>query len=121
MRAVQLAMLIMCIQFGMGMIVTSGVFGSSMYYENTVTSVDLPSNTNVLDESEQAQTSNNIFSRIKDALTWGWIKQFFYPAYYTDAEVKTFVDSIQLGLIGISTLIIGAAAIEFFNKWGSVL
>lgn len=120
MRAVQLALLIMCIQFGIGFVVASGVF-EGLYYENTLTSIDIPGNTNALDESEQAQTSINIFSAIKDALTWGWIKQFFYPVYNTNAAVKAFVDFIQAGLIALSTVIIGAAAIEFFNKWGSVL
>lgn len=121
MRAVHLALLIMCIQFGIGVVVVSGVFGNTIYYENTLTSMSLPTNTNALDEGEQAQTSINIFTAIKDALTWGWIKQFFYPAYQTDTGVRVFVDFIQAGLVALSGIIIGAAAIEFFNRWGSVL
>ena len=121
MRAFELGLLILCIQAGIGLVVEGGMFSGKTYFENTLTGVTLPSNMSALDDLEQAQVGISVFNSVKDALTWGWLKSFFYPAYHTDVAVQGFIDSLLLFLRGLSALIIGAAVIEFFKNRSEVI
>lgn len=120
MRAVQLALLVICIQFGIGLVVESGLF-TGMYFENTLTDVSLPSDMSALDIVEQDQVSINIFTMVKNTLTWGWLIQFFQPAYANDTATRTFVNTILVLLRSATGIIIGAAVLEFFRNRTSVL
>jgi len=120
MRAVQLALLVMCIQVGLGLVAESGAF-SGVYFENKLLGVNLPSNISATSEAEQVSASVNIMNSVWNILTWGWIKNYFEPWYSQDAAVKSFVDSLVLFLAAVSGLIIGAGVIEFVRNRINVL
>lgn len=120
MRAVQLALLIICIQLGIGLVVESGLF-NGMYFENTITGVNLPTDLEALDSVEQDQVSINIFTIVKNTLTWGWLIQFFQPAYANDTTTRIFVNTLMALLTSATGIIIGAAVLEFFRNRTSVL
>lgn len=120
MRAVQIALLVISIQIGMGIIAVSGLYEGN-YYEKELVGVDMPNTTSALSESEQQQTSVNFLNRAWKALTWGWVIDFFQPWYSLNAGLKSFIDSLILLLNGISSFIIGVALLEFFRNRINVL
>lgn len=120
MRAVQLALLVVCLQVGSGLIMTSGLFAGS-FYERTLTNLDLPENVSAITEEEQSQASINIMNVIWDTLAWGWIRYYFEPFYSNNVGVKNFIDAFILFLDGISSLIIGVAFLEFLRNRINVL
>lgn len=120
MRAVQIALFVILIQVGMGLITVTGVF-PNVYYESSLTNIQMPQNASSLSESEQSQASINIFNSVVNALTWGWIKTYFMPWYNTDAQLKLFVDYLVMFLNAVSTIVLGAAFIEFVRNRSKVL
>ena len=120
MRAVQIALLIICIQVGLGIINASGLF-RGYFYEAEITNVDLPEEVSAMTEAEQEQANINIMNAIWDTLTWGWISYYFEPFYSSDTAVKGFVDVIIIFLGTISSLIIGIAFVEFLRNRIDVL
>lgn len=116
----QLALLILCLQAGIGIVVISGLFGNSIHYENKITGISLPNQTSGFSDIEQTQTAWDIVGGSIDAISWGWIKDFF-PFYYMDTVAKNIVDGIILFLRAATTIIIGAAAIEFMRNQARVL
>ena len=120
MRAVQIALFVLCIQIGMAFVIEGGFFDrKSIYYESSLTNLQLSNNISALNTLEQDQMNIDIFTKVKDAFTWKWIITFFKPTYDNDTDVKNFADHIQLLFIGINAIVIGAAAIELFQKSGS--
>ena len=115
MRAVQLALFVITLQMGLGIIATSGIFGG-IYYDTSLTGVTMPVNPDALSDVEQSQTSVNIFNTVVDALTWGWINQFFMPWYLQDTGLRLMVDTFVNFLRLISGIIIGLAFLEFFRN-----
>ena len=120
MRAVQIALLIISIQIGMGLVVESGLFSGS-FYENDITGIDISTNASALSDTEQSQTSINIMNTVFNVLAWGWIKDFFQPYYNLDTGVKTFIDHLILLMNSVSAFIIGIAFIEFVRNRVDVL
>jgi len=120
MRAVQMALLIISIQIGMGIVVESGMFPGN-YYENTIPDVDIPKNISALSETEQEQASNNIMNAIFDVLTWNWIKNFFQPYYSLDSNIRSFIDHLIKLLNGLNVIITGSAFIEMIRNRVDVL
>ena len=120
MRAVQIALLVICIQVGLGLVATANIFGK-LYYESELTNVNFPSGASAISESEQTQISINVMNTVFNALTWGWIKIFFEPYYSLDAQTKIFVDKVVFFLNSVSLFVIGIAFIEFIRNRVSVL
>ncbi len=120
MKAVELALLILCIQAGIGLVVVTGLFNNSMYFENTMT-INLPDNMSAIDQNEQDQSTINVLNSVIDTLSWGWIKQFFQPWYSNNAGVTSLVDHLLFFLRTITGLIIGAAILEIFRNRTDVL
>lgn len=120
MRAIQLAMLVLSIQFGLGLMAVFGSFGN-IPYETEIIKVNITSQ-NVQTDIERQQVSFDIMGNFWNILTWGWIKNFFIPWYYTDNGVRSIIDFIILMLRGLTGIIIGAAFIEFVsNRLGKVI
>jgi hypothetical protein len=120
MRAVQIALIVICIQVGMGLVTVSGLYGD-MYYESKITSVNLPSNVSALTEVEQTQAGTNIMNAIWNTITWGWIKFYFEPLYSNYSIVKNFIDLFIAFLDVISGIIIGVAFLEFIRNRTDIL
>ena len=120
MRAVQLALLVVSIQVGLGIITESGLF-SGTFYESSLTNIQLPSSPSATSESEQSQASINVMNTVWNALTWGWIKTYFEPFYSMDAGVKGLVDHLVTFLNSLSAFLIGIAFIEFARNRINVL
>lgn len=120
MRAVQLALLIMMIQAGIGIMVESGIY-NGIYFENKLTNFDISGSPSALSDTEQTQASISVMNRVFDSLTWGWISQFFEPMYTNDAAVHAFIDSIVLFLRSVSLFVLGIAFIEFVRNQVNVL
>lgn len=114
MRAIQIAIAVICIQMGIGIVAVSGLFGN-MYYESSITKVNV-SNPSSLSETEQTQTSINILNKVFDALSWGWITHYFEPWYSQSSSLASFIDTIVLFLRSISSIIIGIAFMEFIRN-----
>jgi len=119
MRAVQLALLVMCIQFGLGFMAVFGGYGN-IPYEKKIINMNITAG-NVQSEAEQEQASINIMGSLWDILTWGWIRNFFVPWYYTDSGIKAIVDFIIRMLQFLSSVIVGVAFIEFVRNRINVL
>jgi len=119
-RAVQLALLLICIQVGLGIVASAGLF-TGVFYENKLIGVSLPRNISAASETEQISASISMMNVIWNTLTWGWIKDFAQPWYSLDQGVKTFVDSLILFLNSITSIIIAAAFIEFMRNRMQVL
>jgi len=120
MRAVQIALLVISIQVGMGIITESGLFTGN-FYENTLINIEMPTNPSATSEEEQVQASINVMNTIWNALTWGWIKHYFEPFYSLNSGVKNFVDHIILFLNSLSAFLIGIAFVEFARNRLNVL
>lgn len=112
MRAIEIAVVVISIQIGMGIIVESGLF-SGVYYESEITGIDLGENPSIGTDSELSQSSSNFLNRMWNALTWGWIKQYFEPLYSNNISIHNFIDVIIKFLRLISGIVIGAAFVEF--------
>jgi len=120
MRAVQLAMLIMSIQFGLGLIQVFGGFGT-IPYESQITGIEVVEEGHIQTTSEQTHLSFNIMSKIWRVLTWDWMKDLAIPWYNTDVGVRSLVDFIINALMGLTGIIYGAALIEFIANRVNVL
>jgi len=120
MRAVQLALLVILIQVGTGLVAESGLFTGN-YFESSIVNSMTTQNISALSESEQIQASINVMNSLFNILTWGWIKKYFEPFYSMDVGVKNFVDSLILFLNSVSLTIIGVAFIEFIRNRINVL
>ena len=120
MRAVQLALIVICIQVGLGLVTATGLF-TGIWYESEITGIVMPSDPLASSDSEQSQTSINIFNTVIDTLTWGWIKHYFEPLYSMNSQVATFVNTLVSFLNVISSIIIGAGFIEFVRNRIDVL
>ena len=120
MRAVQIALVVICIQVGLGIVTVSGLF-NGIYYESQLTNVNLPRNVSALSTEEQTQASINVMNTVFDALTWGWIKIYFEPFYSNDTATHTLIDYIVTFLNAVSLFIIGVALIEFVRDRVEVL
>jgi len=120
MRAVQIALFVVCIQVGMGLITASGLFGDR-FYESEITNLEIPENASALSETEQAQASINVMNVVFDTLTWGWLTYYFEPFYSSDSTVQNFIDYLILFLNSVSAFVIGIAFIEFVRNRIQVL
>lgn len=119
MRALQLALLLLSIQFGLGFMAVFGSFGY-IPYETKMTGINLTGGA-VQTELEQQQLSINIMNAIWNILVWDWIKNFFIPWYYSDSGVKSIVDFVIFMLRSLTGIILGAAFIEFIRNRIDVL
>ena len=120
MRAVQLALLIMSIQFGLGFVQIFGGFGN-IPYEQTITHVEIIKQGNVQTAQEQSHLSFSIMSSIRNILLWDWIKNLVQPWYTQDTGIKALIDFIIDALRALTTIIYGAAIIEFIANRVNVL
>lgn len=118
MRAVQLGILILCIQGGIGLVAMSNIFSGSYYESSILNGMEgMPSSLSASSENEQLLGSVGAFNRLLSSLTWGWVIQLAEPfGYYTDAGVRAFADLIVTTLRLISLALIGAATIEFIRN-----
>jgi len=112
MRAIDIAIVVISIQIGMGIIAESGLF-SGVYFENEITGIDLGENPSIGTDTELLQSSTNFLNRMWNALSWGWIKQYFEPLYSNSTSIHNFIDAIVNFLRTISGIVIGAAFVEF--------
>jgi hypothetical protein len=115
MRAVEIAVFLICFQVGMGIVTESGLF-TGTYYESEFANPSNFSNPQTLSETEQTQTSFDIMNSLNNILLWGWVTQYFEPIYSLDAGVRNIVDGLVIFLNGISVTIIGIAFIEFVRN-----
>jgi|GEM_PF-2620073 len=121
MRAVQIALFVMSLQLGLGFVAAFGGFGN-VPYESTITGVNvLGEQKEVTTTEEQSRLTFGIISRIRDILTWGWIKDFVMPWYHQSQGVKTLVDFICNALTALTGIIYGAALIELIANRVNVL
>jgi len=122
MRAVEIALLILCLQIGLGLVATTGLF-SGMYYESEITDSpgDLPGTGEYGDEMEQEQTAAGVMEALWNIVTWGWISDFFEPFYSQNADLASFVDTLSLMIGGIANFIVGVAFITFIRNRVSIL
>lgn len=116
MRAVQIALLVVCIQIMGGIITTTGLFGS-MYYESSISSPSWYGTSATAQTAEEQQAlSFNIMSSMWNILTWGWIKYYFEPLYSNVPSVKSIIDALILGLNGLSAYLIGISFLQFLRN-----
>jgi len=120
MRLVEIALLVILIQMGMGLVTVSGLF-PSVPYEKSITDIQGPANPESTNAWEQMLAAIESFNRIVDSLTWGWIAEYFKPWYYYDAGLRAFVDTLIKFLRGITIVIIMAAGIEFIRNRTGIL
>jgi len=120
MRAVQIALLIICIQAGIGLVTVSSLYGD-IYYENELLPDVSSDSIDAMSETEQIQASVGVMNRVWDALSWGWVKIYFMPLYNTSSATQSFIDSLILFLQSITGIIIGIALIEFVRNRPNVL
>lgn len=115
MRAVVIALFILCVQF-MGLLVAeSGIYDATIYAENTLTDFEVQDSP-MQTEAEQIQASISGLGDIFDLLTWGWIKSFFQPWYSTHAKVTHLIDLLLFGLRSVTGLIVAAAIVEIVRN-----
>jgi len=119
-RAAQVALMVISIQIGIGIITVTGLFGN-FYYESEITGIDIGNSSSYSSDVEQAQTSVNIMNVITNALTWGWIKEYVLPWYNTNSSFKSFIDYIIMFLNSVSAILIGIAVLEFVRNRVDVL
>jgi len=115
MRAIQIALAIMLFHAALGLLVASGLYNVT-YYENLIITTNLPQKVSGVNEWEQLQASYDSMSDAIDKLTWGWIKDYFEPAYSQHEDVKKFVDHLIDFARYITGFIIGVAIIEFVRN-----
>jgi hypothetical protein len=111
MRAVQVAIVIVCITMMQGFIASTGIFNT--YSENPYSN---PNCIYAQTSDEQQACSYNILSALWATLTWGWITQYFQPLYGTVTIVKTVVDAFILIMNGVSGILIGVSFIQFLRN-----
>lgn len=119
MRALQLAVFFVLLQFSFGLVSLSGLF-PTISYDSSITNVQLPSNVSATSDAEQNQATVQSFNTLINALTWGWVKGLFMPWYSYDAGLKAFVDFLITILNFISGALIAAAVIEMVRNNVSV-
>jgi len=120
MRLVEIALLVILIQMGMGLVTVTGLF-PSISYEKSLTDIQTPSNPESTNTWEQMLAAINSFNTIVNSMTWGWIAEYFKPWYYYDSGLRNFVDTLITFLRGITAIIIMAAGIEFIRNRTGVL
>lgn len=119
MRAIQIALLLLCIQVGLGLVAESGIF-SGVYYESEITDYDVGDNP-LQSESEQVQASISSLQSIWNILSWDWITRFFEPLYSNDVGVKSLIDHVLLFLRSLTALIVAVALVEFVRNRSNIL
>jgi len=120
MRLVEIALLVISIQIGMGLVTISGLF-PNIPYEKSVTEIQAPANPESTNAWEQMLAAISSFNKIVNSLTWGWIAEFFKPWYYYDIGLRNFVDNLITFLRVITAIIIMAAGIEFIRNRTGIL
>jgi len=120
MRAIQIALFLICFQIGMGIVTESGMF-TGTYFESSIANPQLTGNFSATEESEQVLGSVSIMNKLWNVLTWGWITRYFEPWYSNNTAVHNFVDHIVLFLNTLSGVLIGVAFIEFIRNRLNVL
>lgn len=120
MRAVQIAVLFLCIQVGMALVNVTGLFTEGFYEGKEMLEKQWGS-PSALSPEEQEQVSIDVMNELWKGLTWGWISNYFQPFYNKDVGVKAVVDKFIWGLNGISAFAIGIAFIEFIRNRLNVL
>lgn len=120
MRFTHIALMVLSIQMGMGLIHLTGLFGDS-YYEADILDVEVPESPDALSEIEQLQAAVKYFNMLVDSLTWGWIKTLFMPWYNQDATLQAFIDKFVDFLNLLSIILVGLGVIEFVRNQTNVL
>lgn len=114
MRAIQIAILVMCIQLAGAIITATGLFTGN-FYESKM----LPSSfgtATAQSEAEQTQVSFNVMNALWNMLAWGWISHYFEPLYSNVASVTATVDAVIWSMNIISWVLIGVAFIQFIRN-----
>ena len=114
MRAVQLALIVFCIQIMGGIITTTGLFGGTYYEPGLLPSIPTQTSAQTLDE--QNAMSFNVMNAMWNSLTWGWIAQYFEPLFSNVAAVNATVSALIWGLNILSWALIGIAFIQFLRN-----
>jgi hypothetical protein len=121
MRFVDIAVLVLCIQIGMGIVTVSGLFGAS-YYESSNMDMNI-GDPKTLSEIEQTQVSFDILNFLRTALTWDWIHTYFSPIYPYSSGAEAIVTYVVYGLDILSGVLFSIAFLEFVrnirNMFGS--
>jgi len=115
MRAIEIMLLIMCINIGIGVIGLTGLF-SPKHYEKSLTQIGEWGNPSAVFEEEKTKVSYNIIEDVFRILTWDWIKDYFQPLYSMDENVKRVVDGFTIFMGGINMVLIGAATLQLLNR-----
>jgi len=114
MRAIQVAILIICIQVFGGIVTASGLF-TGTYYESSI----VPSqfgNASAQYAHEQEAVAFDVMNALWNTLTWGWITQYFEPVYSSQAGARAIIDAFILGLNGLSWTLIGIAFLQYLRN-----
>lgn len=119
MRAIQIALLLLSIQVGLGLVAASGMF-SGVYYESEITDYSVGGNP-LQSESEQVQASISGLQSIWNIISWDWITLFFEPWYSNNAGVKGLIDHVLLFLMSLTGLIVVVALVEFVRNRSNIL
>jgi len=115
MRAVDLAILLICLQAGIGIVGASTLF-SNTFYESDITAQPSLTDPASISTTEQEQLGFDVFNYLRNILTWGWITTYFEPVYSNVAGVKIFVDAIIVFLNGICYTVYLIALVEVIRN-----
>lgn len=117
MRAIQIALLVICLQVGLGLVASTGLFGG-MYYESGITGSpdEIPGSSSFLEETEQEQTTITIMNALWNIVTWSWITSLFEPFYSQNPAFGAFIDKIVVFVNAVCYFIVGVAFIEFVRN-----
>ncbi len=119
MRAIQIALLLLCIQVGLGLVAESGMF-NGVYYESEITDYSVGDNP-LQSESEQVQASISGLQSMWNIISWDWITRFFEPWYSNNVGVKGLIDHVLLFLRSLTGLIVVVALVEFVRNRSNIL
>jgi hypothetical protein len=119
MRAIQIALLLLCIQVGLGLVAGSDIF-DGVYYESEITDYSVGDNP-LQSESEQVQASISGLQSIWNILSWDWITRLFEPWYSNNVGVKALIDHVLLFLRSLTALLVVVALVEFVRNRSNIL
>lgn len=117
MRAVQLTILVICLQIGLGFVATSGLFPGVFYEPNVVGALNL-GNPSATDITSQTLASVNALNIIFKIATWTWIADLFQPLMNADITGATSA-LVWFGIGGLNVLtiyLVGIVIIQFVRN-----
>lgn len=110
MKGIIVGLVILIFNIFIAGVVGSGIFATTIAYENPI--IDqydiLPNNVSASDEGEQLRVSSNVVNVIFSTLSWNWIYQFIPTELHSD--FSWFVNGLNI----VSGAIMAIGLIELF-------